>query len=127
MILCLTDYAAVSEIIDAISDVIEGRTVVALSTGSPEEARAAARQAEKRERRARPRSGSGAGGRAPFFPRGPADLTEHAPVLEQLTELRRGQRLGDGDLDRIHALVQQRIGLGRGHEGLTSILDCGLG
>lgn len=57
------------------------------------------------------------------FPRGPADLTEHAPVLERLTELRRDQSLGDGDLDRIHSLVQQRIELGRGHEGLTSILE----
>ncbi|GAA1213888.1 NAD(P)-dependent oxidoreductase [Prauserella alba] len=57
------------------------------------------------------------------FPRGPADLTEHAHVLEQLTELRHDQRLGDGGLDDIHGLVQQRIALGHGPEGLNSIVE----
>lgn len=221
VILCLTDYAAVSEILETISSAITDRTVVTLTTGSPEESRRAARTAEQagavyldggvqtqpeaigsdaatflysgphlafdQHRGALEAIGSarylgadpGAAAVqdltlfglwydaqtaylraletvrsagidvedfAPLaatqlghvvhatvdtarevatgsFPRGPADLTEHAPVLERLIELRRDQRLGNGDLDRIHSLIQQRIELGRSHEGLTGILE----
>jgi 3-hydroxyisobutyrate dehydrogenase-like beta-hydroxyacid dehydrogenase len=57
------------------------------------------------------------------FPRGPADLTEHEPVLDKLIALRAGQRLGDGCLDVARRLVRDRIALGRGGEGLNAILD----
>ena len=57
------------------------------------------------------------------FPRGPASLSEHAPVVERLKTLRHNQRLGLGGLDHIHPLLQQHIRSGRGHEGLTSILE----
>jgi hypothetical protein len=56
-------------------------------------------------------------------PRDPADLTEHAPLLDKLVAIRRGHRLGDGDLQHIGVLVQLRIAEGHGHEGLTGILD----
>lgn len=222
VILCLTNYSAVGEVLDNISEVLAGRTVVTLSTGSPEDARHAARAVEQAagayldgglQIPASEALGTDAatilysGPRAAFdahraaletlgsarylgadpaaaavqdlalfglwydaqigylrtletvrsagidvedfaplaatqlghvvhaatdtarevstrsYPRGPADLTEHAPVLDQLTELRRNQRLGTGDLDHVHGLVRQRIGQGRGQEGLTSILD----
>lgn len=222
VILCLTNYAAVDEVLYSLSDVLAGRTVVTLSTGSPEQARHAARTAEQAgaahldgglQIPAPEALGTDAatilysGPQATFdahratletlgsarylgqdpaaaavqdlalfglwydaqigylraletiraagiavedfaamaagqlghvvqaagdtarevathsYPRGSADLTEHAPILDQLTGLRRNQHLGTGDLDHIHGLVQQRIGLGRGQEGLTSILD----
>lgn len=220
VLLCVTDYAGVGELLDVMSGRIAGRTVVVLTTGSPEEARRAARKANQAgaayldggvqtgpeavgtedaiffysgderaftEHRTSLATvgtahylGTDAGAPAAqdlamfglwydaqiaylraldtvraagidvesfaplgavqlghvvhatadtarelatrSFPRGPADLTEHAPVLDRLVALRRGQRLGDGDLDHIHTLVQQRIQLGHGHEGLTSIL-----
>lgn len=221
VILCLTDYTAVSDVLDVISSSIAGRTIVTLATGSPEEARSAAHKGDQARAayldggvQTQPESiGTDAatflysGPRPAFdehratlevfgsarylgadpgaaavqdlalfglwydaqiaylraletvrsagidleafaplaatqlghvvhatadtareiatgsFPRGPADLTEHAPVLERLAELRRDQSLGNGDLDYIHGLVQRRIELGRGHEGLNSILD----
>lgn len=221
VISCLTDYTAVNAVLDAISGTIAGRTIVTLTTGSPDEARRAARKADQagaayldggvqtdpeaigtaaavllysgpqsvfdehratletigsaRHLGADPAAaavqdlalfglwydaqvgyvraletirsaGIDVEEFAPVaatqlghvvhatadtarevatrsFPRGPADLTEHAPVLERLIELRRDQRLGNGDLDRIHGLVQQRIELGHGREGLTSITE----
>lgn len=222
LILCLTNYPAVGEVLDNLSDVLAGRTVVTLSTGPPEQARHAARAAEQAaaayldgglqipapealgtdaatilysgpqaafdEHRASLETlgsarylgqdpaaaavqnlalfglwydaqigylraletvrsvGIDVEDFAPLgaaqlghvvhatgdtarevatrsYPRGPADLTEHAPVLDQLIGLRRNQRLGTGDLDHTHDLVRQRIENGRGQEGLTSILD----
>ncbi len=222
VILCLTNYQAVGEVLDTLSEVLAGRTVVTLSTGSPEQARHAARTAEQagaahldgglqipspealgtdaatilysgpqaafdehrvsletlgsarylgqdpaaaavqdlalfglwydaqigylRALETVRSAGIDVEDFAPMaagqlghvvhaagdtarevatrsYPRGPADLTEHAPMLDQLTELRRNLLLGTGDLDHIHDLVRQRIGQGRGQEGLTSILD----
>jgi 3-hydroxyisobutyrate dehydrogenase-like beta-hydroxyacid dehydrogenase len=221
VLLPLTDYTAVGEVLDAISAGIAGRTVTTLTTGSPDEARAAARQAEiagagyldggvqsgpetigteastllysgprtvfEQHRDVLDLLGpprwvgedpaaaavqdlalfglwydaqiaylraldtvrsagidveefapsaasqlghvvAGAGSTARevairSYPRGPADLTEHAPVLDALVELRRGDRLGDGDLRHIRALVRHRIEQGHGHDGLTGILD----
>ncbi|WP_007023180.1 imine reductase family protein [Saccharomonospora iraqiensis] len=57
------------------------------------------------------------------FPRGPADLTEHEPVLERILQLRADQNLGNGALDHVHRLVRRRIESGHGHEGLTTIVD----
>lgn len=56
------------------------------------------------------------------FPRGPADLVEHASVLERLIDLRSETKLGSGGLDRIRDLVEQLIAQGHGREGLTRIL-----
>lgn len=221
VMLCLTDYEAVNEVLDAVSEALSGRTVVTLTTGSPEEARHTAGTVERAGAayldggvQTEPEAiGSDAatflysGPRLAFdehcatlqaigaarylgadpaaaavqdlalfglwydaqigylralqtiraaginvedfapaaatqlghvvastaatarevatgsFPPGPADLTEHAPVLERLAELRRDHSLGLGGLDRIHGLVQHHIDLGRGHEGLTTILE----
>ncbi|MDP3892954.1 NAD(P)-binding domain-containing protein [Nocardioides sp.] len=60
------------------------------------------------------------------YPRGPADLTEHAPLLDRIVALRRAHRLGGGGLAHVHRLVEQGIAEGRGHEGLTAILDVSL-
>ena len=57
------------------------------------------------------------------FPRGPADLTEHEPVLRKLVALRSGQRLGDGRLDVVLDVIGEHIARGRGKEGLNSVLD----
>ncbi|RCW46961.1 6-phosphogluconate dehydrogenase-like protein [Halopolyspora algeriensis] len=221
VLVCVTDYAAVDAVLEATADTIAGRTIVALTTGSPAEAHQAAHKAEQAGAayldggvQTEPENiGSNAatflysGPRSAFeehratletlgsaqylgadpaaaavqdltlfglwydaqvaylraletirstgidvedfaplaatqlghvvhatagtahevktrsFPRGPADLTEHGPVLEQLIELRRGQHLGNGALDHIHHLVQQRIELGHGREGLTTIIE----
>lgn len=56
------------------------------------------------------------------FPRGPASLTEHAPVVERLVALRRGLRLGDGDLERVRQLLHARIANGREQDGFNSLL-----
>jgi 3-hydroxyisobutyrate dehydrogenase-like beta-hydroxyacid dehydrogenase len=220
VIACLTDYDAVREVLDATADAMSGKAFVALTTGSPEEARTAARQA----------TASGAGyldgglqsapdaigtdsatifysGPADVFeqhrgtlallgparyvgtepgaaavqdlalfglwydaqlgylraletvraagvaledfallaatqlghvvagaadtareitsgtyPRGPADLTEHEPVLAKLVSLRTGQLLGDGQLELARRLVGDRIAEGRGGEGFNSIV-----
>jgi 3-hydroxyisobutyrate dehydrogenase-like beta-hydroxyacid dehydrogenase len=56
------------------------------------------------------------------FPRGPADLVEHAAVLERLVALRAGQRLGDGGLGRVLDLLRARIAAGHGGDGLTGVL-----
>lgn len=56
------------------------------------------------------------------FPRGPADLVEHAGVLERLIDLRSQARLGSGGLDHVHELVEQHIAKGHGGEGLTRIV-----
>lgn len=47
ILLCLTDYDAVGEVLDAVLPVAAGRTLVVLSTGSPDEARRAARLADQ--------------------------------------------------------------------------------
>lgn len=57
------------------------------------------------------------------YPRGPADLTEHVPVLERILALRDGNRLGTGGLDQVREELQRRIDRGFGHEGFTSILE----
>jgi 3-hydroxyisobutyrate dehydrogenase-like beta-hydroxyacid dehydrogenase len=221
VIVCLTDYAAVHDVLEAASSALAGRTVVSLTTGAPEEARSAADLARRAGARyvdggvqtapeaiGTPAATFVYGGPRPAFdehraaletigsasylgpdpgaaavqdlalfglwydaqigllraletvraagidveafasraatqlahvvqaagqtahevaarsyPRGPADLTEHAPVLERLRELRRDQRLGDGDLERIEALVRRRIAAGHGREGLTGIVE----
>ncbi len=221
MLLCVTDYAAVEAVLDAVSDAIAGRTLVSLTTGSPQETRRAADRAGQAGaayldggvQTAPEDLGSDAamllysGPRATFdehratlgtlgsarylgadpaaaavqdltlfglwydtqvaylraletvrstgidvedfaalaagplghvvdataatahevktgsFPRGPADLTEHEPVLERLVELRANQNLGNGALDHVHRLVRRRIESGHGHEGLTTIID----
>lgn len=56
------------------------------------------------------------------FPRGPANLSEHAPVLDRLVSLRRDLRLGDGDLARFQRLLQARIANGHAHDGFNSLL-----
>jgi 3-hydroxyisobutyrate dehydrogenase-like beta-hydroxyacid dehydrogenase len=218
VIACLTDYAAVRAVLDATADVLGGKTFLALTTGSPEEARTAAALAAEsgatyldgglqsapdaigsdatifysgpvdvftRHRDTLALLGParhvgtdpgaaavqdlalfglwydaqlaylrtletvrGAGidvaDFAPLaatqlghvvagaadtareitagnYPRGPADLTEHEPVLEKLVALRAGQRLGDGQLDLALRLVREHIAHGRGDEGLNAI------
>jgi 3-hydroxyisobutyrate dehydrogenase-like beta-hydroxyacid dehydrogenase len=56
------------------------------------------------------------------FPRGPASLAEHAPVLERLGPLRRELRLGDGDLARFVGLLRARIAEGHEQDGFNSLL-----
>lgn len=219
VIACLTDYAAVRDVLDATADVLGGKTFLALTTGSPEEARAAAALATAagagyldgglqsapaaigtdsatifysgpvdvftRHRDTLALLGpAGHAGTDPgaaavqdlalfglwydaqlsylrtletvraagidvtdfaplaatqlghvvagaadtareitagTYPRGPADLTEHEPVLEKLVALRAGQRLGDGQLDLALRLVREHIAHGRGDEGLNAI------
>lgn len=221
LIVCVTDYEAVDAVLDATADVIAGRTIVTLTTGSPTETRQAAHKAEQagaayldggvqtdpenighntatllysgprstfEEHRATLETlgsaqylgsdpaaaavqdltlfglwydaqvaylraletirsnGIDVDDFAPLaadqlghvvhstadtahevktrsYPRGPADLTEHGPVLERLIELRRDQHLGSGALDHIHRLVQRRIESGHGGEGLTTIIE----
>jgi len=54
------------------------------------------------------------------FPAGPADLTQHLPLVRHLVELRADARLGDGGLAAIARQVEALIAQGRGHEGLTA-------
>lgn len=56
------------------------------------------------------------------YPRGPADLTEHLPVVRGLVELRAGRHLGDGGLPAVAARIEQLIDAGRGAEGLTATI-----
>ncbi len=57
------------------------------------------------------------------YPRGPASLAEHAPVLARLRESRRASRLGDGGLGEVARVVEELAsGPGSGR-GLTAVLD----
>jgi 3-hydroxyisobutyrate dehydrogenase-like beta-hydroxyacid dehydrogenase len=56
-------------------------------------------------------------------PRGPADLTEHLPVVRHLIDQRAGQALGDGGLPEISARLEALIAAGRGGEGLTAVTE----
>jgi 3-hydroxyisobutyrate dehydrogenase-like beta-hydroxyacid dehydrogenase len=56
------------------------------------------------------------------YPRGPADLTEHEPVLASLVASRAGRRLGDGQLDLVLRLVREHIADGQGTQGLNAIV-----
>lgn len=55
------------------------------------------------------------------FPRGPADLGEHLPVVRQLIELRTGGRLGDGGLPHVADLIESTLSRGGRALGLTAI------
>ncbi|MBF9129372.1 NAD(P)-dependent oxidoreductase [Plantactinospora sp. S1510] len=57
------------------------------------------------------------------YPRGPATLVEHAPVLEQLTRLRAAAGLHHTQLVHLHEAVRRRIGRGHGAEGLTGVIE----
>jgi 3-hydroxyisobutyrate dehydrogenase-like beta-hydroxyacid dehydrogenase len=56
------------------------------------------------------------------FPPGPADLTQHLPVIRNLVELRADARLGDGGLAAVARSVEALIAQGRGHQGLTATI-----
>jgi len=60
------------------------------------------------------------------YPRGPATLDEHLPVLSQLRESRRGTRLGDGGIGDVEALVATLAEDGHGDLGLTAVIDADL-
>ncbi|WP_370462367.1 imine reductase family protein [Nocardiopsis sp. FR6] len=53
-------------------------------------------------------------------PAGPADLTEHLPVVRHIIDLRAGRRLGDGGLPAVAARIEELVAEGRGSEGLTA-------
>lgn len=55
------------------------------------------------------------------YPRGPASLAEHLPVLERLVEARSGCPLGDGGLARAIRRVEELIAHGHDGEGLTAL------
>jgi 3-hydroxyisobutyrate dehydrogenase-like beta-hydroxyacid dehydrogenase len=55
------------------------------------------------------------------YPAGPADLRQHAMVVEALVDLRRGT-LGDGGLVAVQRLLDARIGEGWADAGLTALL-----
>ncbi|TDC02009.1 NAD(P)-dependent oxidoreductase [Nonomuraea longispora] len=57
------------------------------------------------------------------YPRGPASLTEHAPVLEHLVRLRASAKLGTAQLEELLTFVERRIADGRGEEGFTGIVE----
>lgn len=57
------------------------------------------------------------------YPRGPASLAEHAPVLAQLRAARAGGRLGDGGLAPVADLVDRLIAEGEADAGLTALLE----
>lgn len=56
------------------------------------------------------------------YPRGPADLTEHLRVLDQLAELRTGNRLADGGIGQAAARARRLIDAGHGRDGLSGLL-----
>ncbi|TYP86737.1 NAD(P)-binding domain-containing protein [Blastococcus xanthinilyticus] len=56
------------------------------------------------------------------YPAGPADLRQHAPVVEALADLRQGSTLGDGGLVAVQRLLEVRIGEGWADAGLTALL-----
>lgn len=55
------------------------------------------------------------------FPRGPASLREHAPVLDDLIQVRRGANMDVGNLQRIAEAVRRRIDAGHGGDGFNSV------
>ena len=55
------------------------------------------------------------------YPAGPADLRQHATVIEALADQRRGT-LGDGGLVAVQRLLELRIGEGWADAGLTALL-----
>ncbi|MBE1491215.1 NAD(P)-dependent oxidoreductase [Plantactinospora soyae] len=57
------------------------------------------------------------------YPRGPASLVEHAPVLEQLSRLRSAAGLHHTQLVHLHEAVRRRIDRGHGTEGLTGVIE----
>ncbi|MEV0390298.1 NAD(P)-binding domain-containing protein [Nonomuraea sp. NPDC050643] len=57
------------------------------------------------------------------YPRGPASLTEHAPVLEHLVRLRATANLGTAHLEDALSLVRRRISAGHGADGFTSLIE----
>jgi len=63
---------------------------------------------------------------ASSYPRGPASLQEHLPVLQNLQDARRRFRLGDGGLADAERLVGELVGTGHGDLGLTAIVDAEL-
>lgn len=56
------------------------------------------------------------------YPRGPASLAEHAPVLEQLVRLREARGLNVDQLRHVQGLVGDRIAAGHGAEGFTGVV-----
>lgn len=56
------------------------------------------------------------------YPRGPANLHEHLPVLEQLLAQRHDARLGDGGLGPVVSLTKAAIEAGHAGDGLTRLL-----
>jgi 3-hydroxyisobutyrate dehydrogenase-like beta-hydroxyacid dehydrogenase len=56
------------------------------------------------------------------YPPGPADLGQHAPVLEALIGLRDGARLGDGGLEHVRRLLGRKIEEGWGDSGLSALV-----
>ncbi|MFG1705801.1 NAD(P)-dependent oxidoreductase [Nonomuraea sp. M3C6] len=57
------------------------------------------------------------------YPRGPASLTEHAPVLEHLVRLRTASNLDTAQLEHVLSLVNRPIAAGHGAEGFTSLIE----
>ncbi|MEO3925483.1 NAD(P)-binding domain-containing protein [Micromonosporaceae bacterium B7E4] len=57
------------------------------------------------------------------YPRGPADLTEHAPVLDELLRLRGRAGLHTGHLAELRDAVRRRIERRHGAEGLTGVVE----
>lgn len=56
------------------------------------------------------------------YPRGPASLAEHAPVLARLRASRQGSLLGDGGLDLVEPAVTALASGGGAEQGLTALL-----
>ncbi len=56
------------------------------------------------------------------FPRGPATLAEHAPVLDRLRRARADGRLGDGGLEPVAELVARLVDRGHGDLGLSALV-----
>jgi len=57
------------------------------------------------------------------YPRGPATLVEHAPVLDHLIQLRSSVGMNTDHLGYIRALVEQRIADGRTEDGFTALVE----
>lgn len=56
------------------------------------------------------------------YPRGPADLAEHLPVIDQLIDLRRSGVLGNGGLDEVRQIAARLVEQGHGRHGLSALL-----
>jgi len=61
------------------------------------------------------------------YPRGPAALAEHAPVLARLRGARTDGRFGDGGLGPVADSIARLVARGHGDLGLTALLDEDLG